>query len=207
MTKYLRRYTNLPALIYLLHERKITLLDPETWDDKNDSHFLALYREKKSLKTVLALCFTETAETYHHWRVFSDGSSGACIEFNRTTLLNAIKKIPSVIAKRVTYLKLNEIRHKELKTRELPFIKRAPYQHECEFRFLYESKDSRLNALDIPIPLSCIDRITLSPWLHSKFSSNIKTTIQGIAGCGALKITRSTLIGNQEWKNLGESAI
>jgi hypothetical protein len=34
---YLRRYTDLTALIYLLHQRKITLLDPSSWDDKNDS--------------------------------------------------------------------------------------------------------------------------------------------------------------------------
>jgi Family of unknown function (DUF6152) len=40
---YLRRYTDIPALISLLSERKITLLDPASWDDKNDSRFLALY--------------------------------------------------------------------------------------------------------------------------------------------------------------------
>ena len=66
MADFLRCYTNLPALLYLLRERKITLLDPETWDDKNDSHFLSVYREKKSFKCVLALCFTQVSETYHH---------------------------------------------------------------------------------------------------------------------------------------------
>jgi len=38
--QYLRRYTNIPALLYLLRERKITLLDPASWDDKNDFYFL-----------------------------------------------------------------------------------------------------------------------------------------------------------------------
>jgi hypothetical protein len=61
MTKFLRRYTN------LLKEQKITLLDPESWEDKNDSHFMSLYRKKKSLKSVLALCFTQASETFHHW--------------------------------------------------------------------------------------------------------------------------------------------
>ncbi len=50
--KYLRRYTDIPALIYLLSERKITLLDPQSWDDSNDSYYLSLYREKKNLKSV-----------------------------------------------------------------------------------------------------------------------------------------------------------
>jgi hypothetical protein len=40
---YLRRYTDLTALIYLLHKRKITLLDPASWDDKNDSFYLSKY--------------------------------------------------------------------------------------------------------------------------------------------------------------------
>jgi hypothetical protein len=34
---YLRRYTDIPALVYLLAERKITLVDPQSWDDANDS--------------------------------------------------------------------------------------------------------------------------------------------------------------------------
>ena len=47
MNKYLRRYTDLPAVFYLLRQRKLTLLDPASWNDKNDSYFLELYRERK----------------------------------------------------------------------------------------------------------------------------------------------------------------
>ena len=65
----LRRYTDLPALLYLLRTRSITLLDPSSWDDKNDSYYLEKYKEKKSLQTVLALCLSTAEETYHHWRV------------------------------------------------------------------------------------------------------------------------------------------
>jgi hypothetical protein len=86
MAQFLRRYTNLPALIHLLTKRKITLLDPESWDDKNDSRFLTLYGKKNSLKTVLALCFAKSRETYHRWRVFADGPSGVCVRFDRKRL-------------------------------------------------------------------------------------------------------------------------
>jgi len=82
--RHLRRYTNIPALIYLLRKRSITLLDPRSWTDSNDSYYLTLYRDKKSLKSVLALCFTEVNETYHHWSVFAAGSSGICIRFKRS---------------------------------------------------------------------------------------------------------------------------
>ena len=62
-------------------------LDPESWDDSNDSHYLALYREKMDLKSVLVLCFTQANETYHHWPVFANGSSGVGIQIQacRTT--------------------------------------------------------------------------------------------------------------------------
>ena len=52
-TTYLRRYTDLPALLHLLTEQKLTLFDPKTWDDKNDAFYISLYKEKKKLKTVL----------------------------------------------------------------------------------------------------------------------------------------------------------
>ena len=46
----LRRYTQLPGLFYMLSEKKVTLLDPSSWDDKNDSYFLELYKAKRKLK-------------------------------------------------------------------------------------------------------------------------------------------------------------
>jgi hypothetical protein len=34
----------------------------------------------------------------------------------------------------------------------------------------------------------------------------VKQTLWAIDGCGDLEIVRSTLISNEEWKNLGEDA-
>ena len=203
---YLRRYTDLPALVYLLNTRKITLLDPQSWDDRNDSHYLTLYRQKKKLKSVLALCFTQAGETYHHWRVFANGSSGVCIRFRRSELLKAIKKQSGVRTGTVTYLTLTKIRTKAVSVRELPFLKRYAFEHENEFRVIYESKTDKLATLDIALPLSSIHRITLSPWLHPSLSPHIKRMLRSIRGCSGLEIVRSTLIGNTEWKNFGETA-
>ena len=41
----LRKYCDLPALLYLLETKSITFLDPAQWDDKNDSFFMQLYKE------------------------------------------------------------------------------------------------------------------------------------------------------------------
>lgn len=60
--KYIRRYTHLPALLHMLHQRQITLLDPANWEDTNDAYFLWEYKRKKGFKSVLALYFSEAAE-------------------------------------------------------------------------------------------------------------------------------------------------
>lgn len=203
---YLRRYTDLTALIYLLRKRKLTLLDPSSWDDSNDSYYLTLYREKRNLRSVLALCFTETDERYHYWRVFAPGASGVCIRLTRTGLLAAVRERSGLQIRPVAYTTLDEIRSRKLKTEELPFLKRFAFQHESEVRIIYESRKRKLRHLDIGVPLSCIDKITLSPWIHPNLSSCVKKVLRSIDGCRHLDIARSTLIGNEEWKSLGEDA-
>jgi hypothetical protein len=203
---YLRRYTDLTALMYLLHQRKITLLDPASWDDKNDSYYLTQYKEKRKLKSVLALCLMQSDERYHHWSVFAPGPGGVCIKFNREELLAAVRKHAHIHMHAVTYMRLSEIRKKTLKVAELPFLKRHAYELEDEFRIIYTSRTEKLSTLDIPISLSCMERITLSPWMHSKLSRYVKQTLRAIEGCDDLEILRSTLISNEEWKELGEDA-
>ncbi len=202
----LRRYTDLPALIYLLSERKLSLLDPRFWDDSNDSHYLDLYREKKKLETVLALCFTQAGETYHHWRVFAGSSSGICIQFKKDTLLAAVRKQAGIRAEAVDYMTLTRIRSSRIAVQDLPFRKRYAFQHEKEFRLIYESGSDKLPKLDIDIPLASIRRITLSPWMHPALADRVKRLLRSIEGGARLGIARSTLISNTEWKKLGESA-
>jgi hypothetical protein len=202
----LRRYTDIPALTYLLTKRKITLLDPKSWDDSNDSHYLSLYKQRNNLKSLLALCFTEADETYHHWRVFAGGTGGVCVRFDRTALLNAFEKHDGIRYEKVRYPTLVDLRRKKPVTKDLPFIKRYAFEPEDEFRVIFESKVKEHPKLDIAIPLTCITRITLSPWAHKSLSMPMKTLLKSIDGCDSLEIVRSTLVGNEEWKNIGTSA-
>ena len=208
--KYLRRYTDLPALIYLLSEKKITLLDPRSWDDSNDSHYLSLYKKRKELKSLLALCFTQKSETYHHWRVFAPGSSGVLIRFKRAKLLQILKKINGIKTGDVEYFKIEELktklRNKEIVVDRLPFIKRYPFEDEGEFRIIFESIKLELTKKDIPITLSCIDRIYLSPWVHESLINHIKKILKAINGCKNIEIYRTTLINNESWKKIGKFA-
>ena len=206
MSETIRRYTLLPSLIYMLTEKKLTLLDPQSWDDKNDSYYLQLYREKLNRKTVLALCFALGPETYHHWSVFAAGAGGVCVQFERDALIAALESHAGVRTRKVKYLLLTESRKRPLKLAELPFLKRYAYLHENEFRATYESKRRTVGSLDIAFPLSCISRITLSPWLPLPLRDHVKGILKAIPGCAKLSIARSTLISNQEWKDLGDRA-
>lgn len=201
-----RRYTDIPSLISMLTNRELTLLDPSFWDDKNDSYFLSTYKEKEQLKSVLALCFTTESETYHHWRVFSSGTSGVCINFRATDLEKTLNERQGVSFKKVNYLKIDELRSKQPRTEELPFLKRLPYKHEMEFRALWKSKTQEIGYLNIPFELSSVTRITLSPWMHPNLRKGVINLLKKIDDCKSIPMWGSTLIDNDEWKSFGDSA-
>jgi hypothetical protein len=200
------RYTELPPLFSLLRQRELTLLNPDSWDDRNDSAYIRLYREKQKLKSVLALCFTQASETYHHWRVFAPTASGVCIRFREAELKAAVRKVKGLRLQPVEYLTLNELRSERLARARLPFLKRFPFKPEHESRMLWESDKEERASLPVPISLDAISRITLSPWLHPALVDGVKAMIKSIPGCAGLRVYRSTLIGNHDWIEHGRQA-
>jgi hypothetical protein len=199
----------LPALLHLLKHRCITLIDPSTWDDTNDSHYLLKYKEKRALKSVLALCMTEAEEAYHHWRIFSHGTAGVCIDFHRAELISTLESVAGVTVRPVEYRKIrvDGKRVAAPKIAELPFLKRQGFSAEREIRAIYESTHKKVECLDIKMELSTIRRITLSPWLNKRLKRATMEAIHAIPGCSGLDVRRSTLVGNAEWKKLGGEAV
>lgn len=200
------RYTDLPSLIHILKNRQLTLLDPMTWDDKNDSSFVAQYREKSKLASVLALCFTRSQETYHHWRIFAPTSSGVRITLNEQLLRNSVNGIEGLQLTEVDYVKLADIRNTGISRSRLPFIKRYPYRPESEVRLLWESKTEERRSYPLSIELDVITQVTLSPWLHPALVESIKSSLKTIDGCSKLTVHRTTLISNDEWLRHGAAA-
>jgi len=205
---YLRRYTDISALISLLCKREITLLDPSSWDDKNDSGLLAIYQQKKELKSVLALCFTQADERHHHWGSTKGTPTGVSIKFDTSVLLKAVKRHVVVRCEPVSYLTMSDMkkRKKTLDVEDLPFLKRSSYRDENEFRIIYESSTEKVKSLPIPIPLECITRITLSPWLPLSLRPSLTKVLHSIEGCAKLEIYRSTLVQNETFLDCGRSA-
>ena len=204
---FLRKYCDLPALLYLLETKSITFLDPAQWDDKNDSLFMQLYKEHRKLKSLLAICFSQETDTYHHWSVFAHGSSGVCISFIKKSLLGTFEDYADVRVGEVSYLPLNSLKTYDCDVKDLPFLKRAPYAPEGEFRAIYEDRDDNLPYLNMKISLSCIDRITLSPWMPKNVANSVKKTIRRVPGAGAIEVTRSTLVQNDTWAKFGRGVV
>ncbi|MEF3367918.1 hypothetical protein V3H18_15395 [Methylocystis sp. 9N] len=191
------------AAIHLLQTKRITLLNPATWDDKNDAYFMAEYKRILGVETVLALCFAETNETYHHWRVFSHGSDGVCIEFDKALLLKSFEKSSGIKQGAVDYKLVKSLAQRSaIDVEQLPFLKRKPYAPECEYRVIYIDKSKPLEFKDFPIDIAWIRRITLSPWMSQALAKSVQKTMLSIEGCLNLRISHSTLISNDEWKSV-----
>ena len=198
---YLKRYTSLSAALHLLHSMKINLLDPKSWDDKNDVYFMDAYMRYKKAKFIAAVCFTQATETYHHWKVFAPSSDGVCIEFDKNLTETAARSIPNVFLGNMDYKTIKQVQEfKNLKMDRLPFTKRKPYEDESEFRVGCTSSDTSKEPASISINSKFIRRITLSPWMHQSIANSVKKTIKSIPSCGNLSVVRSTLVGNLEWQ-------
>lgn len=203
MANYLRRYTDLCRLFYLLAQRKLTLLDTSRWDDRNDSYCLRKYREAKGYKSILALCFVQSSERYHLWEVFGTGASGVRIRFKREALLEAVDKVPGVLHRRVKYLTIPELAG-SFSLGRLPFLKRYGFLGEKEYRVVYGS-DKNLRKFDIDIPPGCIESVKLNPWLDADSFERVKDALRKVDSCWkSLKVVRSSLIDNEKWREFAD---
>lgn len=200
--KYLNRFTTLPVLIDLLRRKKLVLLSPEKWEDRNDAEVMLEYKKRNKLKHLYAVCFAEGDETIHHWTAFSNGSSGCCIEFDRELLLSEVNKTKGIRTGAVKYKKLKDVKSEAIKVADMPFTKRWPYRCEEEYRIIFESKSESAasNGLfDIDISLKCIRKITINQRMPEQVYQTIREYLRDEFKNPDQRINRSTLYENKIW--------
>lgn len=202
MESSLRRYTELPYLIEYLQSKELVLLNPASWEDRNDSYYIEQYNKSSGLKCSYALCLTDSPETYHHWKIFAYGSGGVCIEFDKNKLVNAVSKVTGLRSEHVKYSSIEALRKSEPMSSDLPFLKRYAFIDEKEYRLFYGVKNAEEPEFRISVPIASVARITLSPWLEKSVVKQVKGTLKSIEGCESLEIYRSTLIENESWKKI-----
>ncbi|MFN3863347.1 MAG: hypothetical protein ACK4RT_03595 [Erythrobacter sp.] len=204
LNKFVRRYTTMSSALQTLKQSKIVLLSPSKWDDSNDAYFMKLYREKSSSKSVLALCCTMASETYHHWRVFSAGIEGVCIEFKREPLEEAVRRTRGFRAGPVQYLKVKDLGARGPDDYErIPFIKRDGYSDEKEWRVIAET-NTITEFMDFDIEIDWISGITFNPWIPPSLADNLRTVIREV--CPGIKapLRSSSLTSSRQWKEAGK---
>lgn len=200
----LRRYTDLPGLLCMLTKRKITLLDPCFWDDKNDAYYIELYNKRKNLGSTLALCLTQKNETYHHWSVFTSRENGVCVVFDRDKMEDFLAVQAGIVHGPVKYMTLSKMEKETPQIEMLPFLKRHAFTDESEYRIVYSSNE-KINFKDIPLPIDLIQKISVNPWAPDELFNAIKTTIRMLDGCKKIKVKKSLLINNKKWCSIGDT--
>lgn len=205
LSNILRRYTSLSVAIDMLTNQRLTLLSPATWQDTNDVEFMEAYRVRRGLGAVLAACFTQTTETYHHWGVFAGSNEGVRIDLDRSALLASLIDDPCYIWRDVEYLTLERIEAmKSIDVYDLPFLKRHAFKDELEFRLIYECDDSATRYHHVPIKRKWMKSITLSPWLPLSLIDSLKAALKSLPDCADVRIQKTTLRDNPKWKRAAQ---
>jgi hypothetical protein len=193
----------------------MAIMNPQHWDDRNDKYFMELYKEHKNAKGLYALCAAMRAETYHHWRIFTEGASGACVVLKRAPLENYLKSVnenpavpvTAVMFNEVTYLKLPQVNNiGPADINRLPFLKRYGFTDEAEFRIVVETDADQQGAIYIDCQPEWIDRIYINPWLPKQQADSLIGTLNDIGGQRKFNIRRSRLIDGDTWRAAGSRA-
>jgi hypothetical protein len=199
----LRRFTTIGSAIDTLRNKRVAFMDPERWDDKNDAEYMRVYKQASGLKTLKALCFTESPETYHHWKVFTTSTDGCFIDFKKPNFLGSIRHDDDYFFAEMEYALLEEMEGAKFTIKDLPFLKRAGFQPELEYRVIYTGA-CKGEAHFMPIELSWIRRIVLNPWLPIPIARSIKKTLREICTPHEIKITTSKLTNSETWTSYGK---
>jgi hypothetical protein len=215
---YLRRYMAVRHAEQLLRTRKLAFLDPNKWNDRNDAYLMQAYREVKGLRAVLAVCFTQVSERHHHWERFGSrvcpprttatesddvGTELVCVEFDKKTLLEALRGDPGIRSAAVTYQTLKELESAPPRLATWPFLKRLPYKDEQEFRIIYESQKDVRRPHRISIDIHAIRRIVIGPYASPDRRDEIKRQIQAIRlNRDRIEVTKTTILDNTRWHRI-----
>lgn len=200
--KFLNRYTTLPVLIDMHWRKQITLLSPHSWEDRNDAYYLERYQEERKLGSVLALCFSSKRETFHHWRVFSHGASGVCIEFDAARFLATVRDKKGFRSGPVEYSRIDDLERETPPVERWPFLKRLPFADESEFRIIFERSIPGEGRRSLDFDIKSVKRVTLSPWMPKPVADSVIALLRTIEKCSSLEVYRSSLVETGRWKNV-----
>ena len=195
-TMILNRFTTIEKMLEIVQTETLLMSNPAYWEDKNDSSILEIYKNKRGLKSLFAVCFTKGAETIYHWGAFAIKSEACCIEIAGDELINDYRT-NGFSAREVSYVQINEMKEKVKSIDQLPFVKRYPYRNEEEFRIIFESKKKHTRPT-LAVPRAYIKKITINQHLPKEIFDLLNEKIERAWN---IPVNRSTVIKNNRWIN------
>lgn len=208
MSNFLRRYTDVLSVIDIVRERRITLLSPHAWPDRNDALGLELYRKITGSVAVYACCLTDSVETSHHWQIFSNHSHGVCVVFDKDRLTSAFDRA-DVKHGPMQYRSLTYLRESDnLDISSLPFLKRDTFQAEKEYRAVSTNTLGLLApvSIHVPIPIECVSKIIIGPTVPRPLGIMLKAVMREQSSSYELPVTFSALWNNKSWNDAMNAA-
>jgi hypothetical protein len=189
-----RKNVTLSVLLDILNRKKITMLSPMNWPDKNDSFVLDEYRKKKGAEHVYATCFSIDTDSVYHWNSFSNGSEGCRIEIKAQKFLERINSYQKIVHGEVKYLPVDF--SKKIPLDQWPFVKRKQFACEHEYRLVLLTDNPEPYEIDLDPQL--IDRISLSDSMPKSVAESVKEIIHKL--CPNINVYCSTLNDNKQWQ-------
>lgn len=223
--QYLYHYLSLEYLIQILKNGQLSFCNPDYWDDKNDAFFANLATPKD--KAIGVICFTKTRETCTHWKTFASNGIGVKISFHQKQLIDSLKKNieqNEEILENDVYYKSRENVLKanipEIKKEFTPlFLKKSAYVSENEYRVVcvVNEKECGFGKIicQVKISLSCISRITISPYVRKSVANDVIKLIKAYIDSLIIikkeslniEVKRSTMMYDKKWQMAGRKLV
>ena len=190
----LRRYTELPFLIEYLFTEQLAFLNPSRWEDGNDRRRLEAYRSDGGFHSIYACCLAECRETFHHWKIYSKGLNGVCVEFDKDQLVSSLDS-EHCNHQSVEYVNWQLLDQNQFALEQRPFLKRDVFADEEEYRIVVTSQEEQKPVLYRSVPRTAVRRIILNPWLPESTAYSVFEILKLLPDCGDLSLWRSQLLG------------
>jgi len=221
----LYHYLSLKYLLSILKNRCLCFCNPDYWEDKNDACYAKMATPKN--KMVGIICFTNKKETCTHWMTYASKGVGVKLTFKFDELIESLKKNNGVNDKFLSHYvcyksrkNVLEVDFSEIDKRYWPlFVKKKAYQNEREYRAVClvdaERMDFGKKIRQIKIPLSCISRITISPYVQKSVAYDVikllKEYIDLLANESKeslnIEVKHSTMMYDKKWQNAGRKLV
>lgn len=204
------RFMRFEHLLDLLKHRRLPLINPSQWEDKNDVFAIKLSCDKD--ESIGVCCFTISgANGMYRWSKMASNNLCVRVEFDRKKIENRLPENMELFdVKYVSAKRLNDDYLKSLE--ECAYIKSTPYKQEKEARLVMRC-DKKQGSKKVVgylnhIPRDAIKGICLSPFLRNKEYSLVKEFLKSYLDKEKIKInfTHAIIFNVPKWKDALEKA-